>query len=405
MFALTLMVAAPAAAESVKFEALAPAPQPTYVYFEGDMGGSGEFILCVNNKAVGGVWNGGTDGDPYTGGACPAVTSPQTVSLPPSGGGGGTPEPPSGDELPEPPCEFPTGCLDQVAAAFGCASFDQSCLEQHTGGGDGGGGGAPAPPEGAPAPRDCASASGGGAVDATCFGTEDMYFLGKAPGDGGAGEIGICAGEAGYFYGTGPDGADGGAGGPCPTAAAAAPAPSGGGGSEPAPDKDGDGVADSGDRCPTVAASTADGCPPQSSGGTEQSSGGTQTTSGGTQQSRSGSSSELPRIDITRRRLGVSRRGKVAIPLKCQTFRAICRGTLTLTATRRTKSGRRVRVVLARAEFLVPAGGSLQRKVRLTRAGRALLATKGTLRANAKFVMASYGGKITRRDRVVLRRR
>jgi len=39
----------------------------------------------------------------------------------------------------------------------------------------------------------------------------------------------------------------------------------GGGGSSPPPDGDGDGVPDAGDACPTVAGSTANGCPPSSS--------------------------------------------------------------------------------------------------------------------------------------------
>jgi hypothetical protein len=62
-------------------------------------------------------------------------------------------------------------------------------------------------------------------------------------------------------------------------------------------------------------------------------------------------------------------------------------------------------VVVARAEFLVPAGGTLNRKVRLTRAGRRLLAANRRVRTRAKFVLVSSSGKVTRRDRVTLRRR
>jgi hypothetical protein len=461
VLAMTLVMAAPAAADSVKVQV----PGTNSFLYVSQEGAGGEFGVCLEGRYFGGTGPSNPDGwagdaeecatrtgdttlppsggggapappcdfpagclaavtDQIGGGApappctdpveclvqvfgCDSQASCQAKYFPDGGGGGGAPAPPGG--TPAPPCTDPAQCFAQV---FGCDS-QASCQAKYFPGG-GGGGGAPAPPGGAPGSRECTSSTGGAAM---CFDLGDGNFLLGDPPDDGKGELGFCTTSdqapagAGYYYVSGPS-PDGGAGEACPGAAAtpaSTPPPSSGGSQpqpqpQPEPDKDNDGVADSGDRCPTVAASTSDGCPPQSSG--EGTSGGTeQTTTREPAQSRPSEPAEAPRIDITRRRLGVSRRGKVAIPLKCETTRVICRGTLKLTATRRTKSGRRVRVVVARAEFLVPAGGTLNRKVRLTRAGRRLLAANRRVRTRAKFVLVSSSGKVTRRDRVTLRRR
>lgn len=265
----------------------------------------------------------------------------------------------------------------------------------------------------APAAGETCRSSEGGV--ATCVYSPDrgQYLLTAGPGTG-DNELGVCtdaaAGDGYYGVWGNPsetDG-DGSAGDPCPAqgppAAASGPAPP--------PDRDGDGVADSGDRCPTTAASTSDGCPAQSDDGSESAG-----TDGSHERTGEGSAEppppcacpadppEVPRVDITRSRLAVSRTARTTVPLQCETERTACRGVLRLTATRRTSTGRRVRVLLARAEFLVQPGQTVKRKVRLTRAGRRMLAASRRVRATAKTSVASASGPVVRRERVVLRRR
>jgi hypothetical protein len=406
VLALTLVAAAPAAAESVKIEVPAPAPQPTYLFFEGNADGTGELIVCVAGSAFGGHYDGGTSGGEYAGDPCPDRTG--DVTLPPAGGGGGGPAPPCGDMAscqtlleslvpeggggggPAPPC-------GDMAS---CQAFFESLVPE------GGGGGGPAPPctdpascqaffegllggggGGAPGPRDCTGASGGGA---TCVDLGEGNFLLGDPPDDGAGELGLCI-QGTYFYVAGPEPPDGGAGEACPAPApvtTVTPGESGSGGGSTAP-------------------------PPNQSGGSSD--GGSQPTqqpseSGSTSQpqpegSRPADPPEACRVDVMARRLSVSRTGRTAVPIECLTVRTACRGVLRLTTTRRTKSGRRVRVLLARADFLVRPGRILERKVRLTRAGRRMLAARGRLRARVTTSVANASGPVVSSERLVLRRR
>jgi len=219
-----------------------------------------------------------------------------------------------------------------------------------------GGGGAP----GAPTMRDCTSSIGG---EATCFDFGDgNYLVGDSPDDG-QGELGFCT-SSGYYYVSGPA-PDGDAGAECP---GAAPADGGGDpGGEPPP-------------------------PPPSNGG------GTTTT-----QPRPAEQLEVPRIEITRDLRRVSRRGYVRIPLACRTVRTACVGVMRLRGTRRRRDGRRVHVLLAEARFHVGAGDTATRRIRLTRAGRLLLAAREELRANARMALRHADGTTVQRDRVVLR--
>ena len=107
---------------------------------------------------------------------------------------------------------------------------------------------------------------------------------------------------------------------------------------------------------------------------------------------------------ITRERRKVSARGYVAIPLACRSARTACVGVLRLTATRRTRDGRRARVLLADMNFRVAPGDTATRRTRLTRAGRALLATRKELRAGARMALRYSGYTTVQRDRLVLRR-
>ena len=419
VLALTLVAAAPAAAESVKINVPA-APQPTYIYFEGNTDTTGEFIVCAGNRAFGGYYDGGTSGGGYDGDPCPERTG--TVTLPPSdGGGGGGPAPPCGDMAscqalieslipeggggggPAPPCGdmascqaffeslIPEGggggapappCDDQAS----CQTFFEGLL-----GGLGGGGGAPTP---APAQRDCTGASGG---EATCVDLAEGTFLLGDPPDDGAGELGLCI-QGTYFYVAGPGEPDGGAGETCPAAAPApAPAAEGGGSStppasqEPAPSGSSE---SSGESQGTTDSGTTD------SGTTSQ-----PQQSQPPQQSRPADPPENVRVDVMTRRLLVSRTGRTTVPIECLTVRTACRGVLRLTTTRRTSSGRRVRVLLARAEFLVRPGTILERRVRLTRAGRRMVAAHRRIRAKATTTVESASGAVVQSERLTLRRR
>jgi hypothetical protein len=51
------------------------------------------------------------------------------------------------------------------------------------------------------------------------------------------------------------------------------------------------------------------------------------------------------------------------------------------------------------------AGGTTKRRVRLTKAGRALLATHATLRSTARITLGSGSGRRVHRERLTLRRR
>jgi hypothetical protein len=423
VLSLTLVFAAPAAADSVKVQVPGTA---TFLYMEQD-GMGGELGMCVEGRYFGGT----SDFDGWAGDEEECATRTGDTTLPPEDGGGGPSPAPCSDQA---SCEAlieeltgggggggaPAPCSDMDS----CEAFFRAMIEEALGGPGGGETPAPAPPctdeascrallegaggGGAPAPRECTGASGG---EATCVDFGDGNFvLGDRPDDG-QGELGICAGGS-YFYVAGPAEPTGGAGEACP-AAAPAPAPEpkpapepepeqGGGGSAPPPDADSDGRPDSSDRCPNTVGSTSDGCPHNDRG--DSGNPGNSSTSP-PPQSRPADPAERPRVDVTRRRLDVSPRGRMAVPLACQTVRTACRGVVRLTAMRRTKSGRRVRVVLARAEFLVQPGRTLERKVRLTEAGRRMLAANGRARTRARITLASASGRVVSRERVVLRRR
>lgn len=377
---LTLVAAAPAAAQGTKIDIPGTG---SFLYGE-QAGTGGEIGICVQGMYFGG--KGPADPDGW-------LADEEECAKRTGGSPGGGPV--------EPPCEFPAGCIAQIVEAI-------------SGGGEGGGGDPGSP--GTPGQRECSGISGPGA---TCLGTETDYLLLKSPGEGN-GEFGICTTQpvppegAGYYYGTGPTDPTGGHEAACPTGAPVPPAGEGGTGTTAPADEDGDGVADSGDRCPRVSGSTSDGCPPQSGGsgsrpsesGSEQSS--ARDGSAGSpppSRSRDADPPELPRVDITRGRLGVSRTGRTTVPLRCETVRTACKGVLRLTATRRSSSGRRVRVVVAKAQFLVQPGRKLKRKVRLTRAGRRMLANRGRVATRAQIKLSSSSGSVVTRERVVLRRR
>ena len=265
-------------------------------------------------------------------------------------------------------------------------------VDGDTGGGDDGGGGTPAPPcsdqascqgliqglvgggaPGAPTMRDCISASGG---EATCFDFGDGNYLVGDPPDDGQGELGFCTTSeqapagAGYYYVAGPS-PDGDAGAECPAAPPAPPAP----------------PADAGDPAAGGEAAT----PPPSDDGRPPTG------------SRPADPVEVPRIEITRERRQVSRRGYVRLPLACRAVQTDCIGELRLAATRRTRDGRRVGVLLAEATFRVGAGDTAIRRVRLTRRARLLLAARGEFRARARMALKHAGGTAVQRDAVVLR--
>jgi hypothetical protein len=407
----SLVAAAPAAAESVKVQVT----PDTFLYAQGDQGTmSGEIGMCVQGKYFGGSGPAppkGYDGDP-----CPARTGDTTLPPEGGGGGGGTPAPPctdaascqaffagllgggGGGDTPAPPCTDEASCQAFFEGLLGGGGgdapappcTDQASCETFFGGlvGGGGGGGG-----GAPTTRDCTSL-GGGAATCVDFG-DGNFILGDAPDDG-YGEFGFCTSSdqapagPGYYYVSGPP-PGGDAAAPCPTAAPAAAPPAEGGGGDTGSGDGGSTDSGSTDSGSTDSGSTAEG------GTTE--SGSTTTT-----QQRQSEPAELPSIDVTRNRLRVSRRGWVAIPLACLTTRTPCVGELRLTATRRTRTGKRVRVLLAKAVLHVDAGDSVKRRVRLTKAGRRLLAKRGKLGARARTVLTHSGGSVVRSERVVLRR-
>ena len=367
--------AGPAGAEymGIKIEVGDPT---TFVYLGGDpeqQEGSAAICVAGDGVTVHFAFQPPTQGCPAS---VPAGT--EIVSIPPSGGGGGGEPPP-----------FP--CSDQAT----CTALVEELI------GGGGGGGGEEPPSG-PAQRDCTGATGGAA---TCVDFGDGNFILGDPPDDGHGELGVCAGGS-YFFVAGPDSPDGDAGGTCP---AAASAPSGG---EPAPapepDSDGDGLPDASDRCPTSAAGTSDGCPPQNPSGSSTSPTESSQTTGESQTDQErpaapAEPAESPVLDITRNRLRVSRRGWVGIPLACRTTRTPCIGTLTLAASRRTKDGRRVRVVLARARVHVDAGDTATRRVRITRRGRELLSRRNPLRALARIALTHDAATVAAAERLTLR--
>lgn len=439
----------------------------TFAYFEGDSGSrSGEVGACVQGDYYGGRGQvSPPDGEPIMGDDCggregdttlpDAVTGCNTVEECQAelGGGGDDPAPPcddqascealvrdhlpEGDGGPEPPsgtpgaptmrdCTSASGgeatCIDIAEGTFivgdspagdmqgelglcaGGGYFyvagvddpkgapgDADCPttgDDTGGGGDpGDGGGGPAPPctdqascqalieglapdggGGAPTTRDCASSTGG---EATCVDFGDGNFLvGDSPEDG-TGELGFCTSSEqapsgpGYYYvgGLPPDG-DAGVACPAPPAATGgAPAPA-----EPPPPP------------PPSDSGTS---PPPSTGPAQV--------------------SELPHVEITRDLKRVSRRGYVEIPLACRSTRTACVGELTLSATRRTRSGRRVRVLLAETTFRVAPGEKAERRTRLTSDGRELLADRGELDANARMLLRHDDGTTVQRDELVLR--
>jgi hypothetical protein len=391
VLALTLVAAAPAAAASVQIN-VPGAPAVTYFYFEGDSDATGEMFVCTGGKAYGGYYEGETDGDYYQGEPCPARTADRV--LPPSGGGGGAPcgdmatcqaflegLVPEGGGGPAPPC-------GDMAS---CQAFFQGLVP-------GGGGGGPTPPctdqascqaffagllgSGPPEPRDCTGAGGG---KATCVDFGEGNFLLGDPPDDGAGELGLCI-QGAYFFLAGPEPQDGGAGEACP---AAAPAPAAGGGTTTPPPSQEPPPSNDGSQQPSESGSTSQP-PPRSEP---------------PQQSRPADPPETVRVDVVKRRVAVSRTGRTAVPIECLTARTACRGVLRLTATRRTSTGRRVQVLLARAEFLVQPGRILERKVKLTRAGRRMLAANRQLRTVARTSVGSASGAVVRDERLVLRRR
>jgi len=395
-----------AVADSIKVNApRTDDSQPeTYGYVEGGTsapGGptGGEIGACVNGEYYGGRGEyqppatGG--GEPFVGADCGGRTGDTTLpddvtgcntveecQEEHGGGGGGGPAPPCNDQAscetlvrgvipddgggggPALPCDDPASCEELVTGLLAPpgggpappCSDQASCQALVEGVIPDGGGGAP----GAPTMRDCAGASGG---EATCFDFGDgNYLVGDSPDDG-QGELGFCT-SSGYYYVSGPA-PDGDAGAECP---GAAPADGGGDpGGEPPP-------------------------PPPSNGG------GTTTT-----QPRPAEQLEVPRIEITRDLRRVSRRGYVRIPLACRTVRTACVGVMRLRGTRRRRDGRRVHVLLAEARFHVGAGDTATRRIRLTRAGRLLLAAREELRANARMALRHADGTTVQRDRVVLR--
>jgi hypothetical protein len=415
-------------------------PDGSFVYFEGNqegMGGNGKMFICRDGVPTGGYYEGGSEGGQYgSDDECPAPADGTRVVEAP---GGFPPEgfPPGGGETPElPPEGFPPG---GGGDGFPCSGPDcpdvllQECLdspfaplcealaggeppefppEGFPPGGDGGGG--------APAPggRECTSSNGGAA---TCIDFDAGNYLVLDPPDDGHGELGFCTDQEqapdgpGYYFASGPS-PDGGKNDACPGGAAApAPAPGGGEGEggetpPPPPDGDGDGAADSNDRCPATAGSGPDGCPEQPAESTsEPAPTGESTTpppaSRPAPQQRPAQPVERPRVEVTRSKLRVSRRGRLSVPLACRSARTRCTGDLLVTASRRTASGRVVRVVVARATFDLAAGAKASRRVRLTKAGRRMLANSASLRGRARTVLLYEDGRVERRERLVLRRR
>lgn len=313
------------------------------------------------------------------------------------------------------------------------------------------------PPEGPPVPpstavgRACKTSTG---ANASCY---DDVPGGPLSGEAGTGyvvvstdEFGVCnynpafpaqgdEGGTGYYYGHGPNNPDGSAGGDdCPSAAPAAPAPgtpppSGGGGGGNG-DSDNDGRPDAHDACPTTAGAGADGCPTNTAPGGGSDTGGSDSGGSDTGGSKTGGSktggskaegektsprrdsdtppSGSPRVDVTRDEVPASPKSNSAsVPVKCKSRRGACRGSVALTTTVRTKSGRRRTVQVGSASFRIRAGKTAKVVVKLTAAGRRLLKNADRVRATATMTVKTpprrRGGRPGRRverETVVLRR-
>lgn len=422
---VSLFAASQASGDAVKVEV---AGTGTYFFFGGDAGAmTGEGGVCLAGEWYGGTGSSAGITPTIAGDTCATDPNTTTVTLPPDDGGatepiqeliGGGGDGGGSVKVVIEPAGFFFFGTDGETGTLGFCTVDGEWV----------GGSGPPPAPGGQCPTESASVTvvvppdegGGGGGDSACKSSdgtdatcvdldEGNYLVLESPEDG-RGEFGLCttSEEApagpGYYYVAGPNPEPGGdTGVDCPERGGEGDGGDGGdgggdgGGSTPA-DSDGDGVPDSSDRCPTVAAATADGCPAESSGGSPE------PTHEPQVQERPVEQAEPPRVAVRRRVLRVGRRGRLAVPIRCRSERTVCRGKLKLIRRHRTRRGVR-RIVLARVAFRIEPRGAVKRRVRLTKAGRAVLRNRRRVRAVARTVVASDSGRVVTRQRVALRRR
>jgi hypothetical protein len=115
-----------------------------------------------------------------------------------------------------------------------------------------------------------------------------------------------------------------------------------------------------------------------------------------------------PRLTISRRRARMSRRGSVAIRVRCDVPGPgnACSGTLRLVTTRPSPCLRR-RVSLGAVGFRIPGGHTANIRVNITRRGRRLVACRRTLgvRAIATVVRVGGGAPVTFKASLTLKTR